>query len=347
MPGVVRRVDVHVALLVVIAGIPIALVRADVDKRVNPKHRDCRRDADQAQTVVLVDRVQVDVPAADVDRHAGIDLDVLRIDSEARARREVVACEFDRVGSEAAVDHHRGDAGDHEVGQFRDLRTDAERPQVVLDLDAVAGGHAGRSVDVGRDLEHVLVAELGAAREVSAVDGDAPRSSGYGLEPVVRDCRTVEHDRARMGTARIGHEGIALDRQQVVAACAAVDMRNGATLRDVERVVRICRADQRFDVRERYALDCPAPGACDAPDGVRGRAVQRVGTAGAVERDRNGNGARDRERVVTVATGDRDARDIRCGARCRDAVDREDDVAAVGGDRDRVSGAVRERDAPG
>ena len=82
----------------------------DVDEGIDPEDRDGRRDSEQTDPVVLVHRVEIDVVArgaADVDRHAGIDLDVLGVDREARVRDEVVAVNSTVSDPEAAVDRER------------------------------------------------------------------------------------------------------------------------------------------------------------------------------------------------------------------------------------------------
>ncbi len=61
---VVVRAEHEVARLVVLARVPGALVGADVDEPVGAEVRDRRRDAEDADPVVLVDRVEVDVAVA-------------------------------------------------------------------------------------------------------------------------------------------------------------------------------------------------------------------------------------------------------------------------------------------
>ena len=150
--------------VVVVARIPIALVRADVDERVDSDDGDRGRDPEQTDPVVLVNGIEGDVAGADVDLHACVDLDVLGIDGQVRVGDEVVAGELDGVRPEATVDRHRGRARDREEMRLRKGVVDRARGIEVMDFDRA---RAARS-----DLDQVLVEEFRAAPDVRTVDRD-------------------------------------------------------------------------------------------------------------------------------------------------------------------------------
>ena len=87
------------------------------------------READLADRVVLQRGVERDVPGADVDRLARVDLDRLRVDGEIRVGDEVVAGELDRVDALAAVDRDVGRPRDREALRLAEARSGESGPR--------------------------------------------------------------------------------------------------------------------------------------------------------------------------------------------------------------------------
>ncbi len=207
-----------------------------------------------------------------------------------------------------------------------------------------AAAHDDVAAPARGDSDRVVASRAGDRHDCAGTERDR-------LEAGVIEPRAVDDQRSgmRVGRSRDDRVPLAIDNEAVEAAVAAVHpAREHAVRLNHEGVLVVRCAAEPLDVRERELADGACARICDRPHGVGRRTADRVVALAGVKDDRHDvdDGGVEVERVVAVAARKGHPWNVEQRARVDDAVDGEEEEAAVQREREGMSPGSREGDSP-